>query len=72
MMNGAKYIDMLNQDIIPLLNIARGNIFNRYWWVQDAAPAHRTLIVKERLLEIFHFQDGYTFLGVILYKEPRR
>ena len=44
---------MLNQDIIPQLNIACGSIINRYWWVQDGASAHRTLTVKERLLEIF-------------------
>ena len=42
-----------NQEIIPQLNVAYGNIFNCYWWVQDGSPAHRTLIVKERLLDIF-------------------
>ena len=52
-MNWAKYLDMLNQDIIPQLNIACGNIFNHNWWVQDGVPAHRTLNVKEPLLEIF-------------------
>ena len=52
-MNWAKYLDMLNQEIVSQLNIVCRNTFNRYWWVQDGAPAHRTLIVKERLLEIF-------------------
>ena len=33
--------------------MACGNLFNRYWWVQDGAPVHMTLNVKERLLEIF-------------------
>ena len=48
-MNGAKYLDMLYQEVIQQLKISCGNIFNRYWWVW----AHRTLIVKERSLEIF-------------------
>ena len=62
-MNGAKYLDMLNQEIIQQLNIACRNIFNRHWRVQDGALAHRTLIVKERLLEIF--QNRIIALGLI-------
>ena len=53
-MNEAKYLDKLHQE-------TRGNIFNRYWWVQDGAPAHRTLIVKERWLKIF--QNRMIVLG---------
>ena len=42
--NGAKYLYMLHQEIIPQLNIWCGNIFNRYRWAQDGAGYHRTLI----------------------------
>ena len=44
-MNEAKYLDVLNQEIIPQLNVACGNIFNCYWCVQDGAPANRRRIV---------------------------
>ena len=48
-MNRAKYFEMFNQEIIPQLNIACENIFNRYWRMQDGAAAHRTLIAGGNL-----------------------
>ena len=48
-----KYLDMINDEIIPELRRIYGNQFGRIWWFQDGDPAHRPLIVRERLHELF-------------------
>ena len=45
---------MINDEIIPELRRIYGDQFGRrIWWFQDGAPAHRPLIVRERLHELF-------------------
>ena len=60
---------MLNQEMISQLNIAYENISNHHWRVQDNAPTHRSLIIKERLLEIF--QNRTIALGHDIEWPPR-
>ena len=52
-LNGDVYLNMINETIVPELLRVYGNRFNRLWWFQDGAPAHRLRIVKERLRELF-------------------
>ena len=56
--NGNAYLTMLNEKIIPALIQEFGNqsaydMFQRLWWVQDGAPAHRLVEMTVRLREIF-------------------
>ena len=45
---------MINDEIIPELRRINGDQFGRrIWWLQDGAPAHRPLIIRERLHELF-------------------
>ena len=44
---------MINDEIIPELRRIYGDQFGRIWWFQNGAPAHRPLIVRERLHELF-------------------
>ena len=44
---------MINDKIIPELRRIYGDQFGRIWWFQDGAPAHRPLIVRERIHELF-------------------
>ena len=45
---------MINDEIIAELSLEEyGDQFGRIWWFQDGAPAHRPLIVNERLHELF-------------------
>ena len=44
---------MINVEIIPELRCIYGDQFGRIWWFQDGAFAHRPLIVRERLHELF-------------------
>ena len=53
-LTGEIYLEMLNELIIPSLELAYpGNKFQRLWFQQDGAPAHRRIIVKARLQEVF-------------------
>ena len=51
--NGLKYLDMIIDEIIPELRRIYGDQFGRIWWFEDGASAHRPLIVRERLHELF-------------------
>ena len=44
---------MLEDLIIPSIQEVYGNGFNRVWFMQDGAPAHRRLTVKNKLQEAF-------------------
>lgn len=48
-MNGAKYLNLITERIIPELHQIYPNRFNRLWWIQDGAPAHRSRAVQELL-----------------------
>ncbi|KAF2352904.1 Protein of unknown function DUF4817 [Trinorchestia longiramus] len=50
---GVAYLDLINEAIVLELRHIYANRFNRLWWFQDGAPAHRLLVVKERLRELF-------------------
>ena len=57
-LNGAGYLRMLNNDILPELErhfanqLINGN-FQRLWWAQDGAPAHRLIAVRNLILQKF-------------------
>ncbi len=58
-MNGQRYLDMVNQVVVPHLlanwryqQNANGSI-RRVWWIQDGAPCHRARIVHDRLQALF-------------------
>lgn len=55
---GAKYLEMLNEELFPQLVVAFGNQFNngsfsRLWWAQDGAPAHTSVDVSTWMTEFF-------------------
>lgn len=57
-LNGNRYLRLLNDDIIPVLEVQfaqqldNGN-FQRLWWAQDGAPAHRLIAVRNLILRKF-------------------
>ncbi|KAF2346939.1 Protein of unknown function DUF4817 [Trinorchestia longiramus] len=52
-LHGVEYLDLINNRIVPRLREIHGNRINRTWWIQDGAPAHRTVAVREKLNELF-------------------
>lgn len=55
--DGENYLNMINNDVAPVLDDidvrdANGH-YVRLWWFQDGAPAHRRIIVRDRLQELF-------------------
>ncbi|KAF2362007.1 Protein of unknown function DUF4817 [Trinorchestia longiramus] len=52
-LNGVEYLHLINNRIFPRLRETHGNRINRTWWIQDGAPAHRTVAVREKLNELF-------------------
>ena len=53
-LNSERYLEMLNNGIIPELRAAYREYFREIWWLQDGALAYRTNIVKTRLSEVFN------------------
>ena len=56
--NGARYLQMLNEDVFPeLVHIFADQFLNghftRLWWAQDGAPPHRSAEVRGCLAEFF-------------------
>jgi hypothetical protein len=53
-LNGEHYLQMLNESILPSLELAyTRNQSRQVWFQQDGAPAHRRNIVKDKLREVF-------------------
>ena len=56
--NGLNYLDMINTHVVPELHRIFGRMANggirRAWWFQDGAPAHRRIIVRDRLRHLFN------------------
>jgi hypothetical protein len=52
-LNGAGYLDLLNDMIIPRLQETHAERINRAWWIQDGAPSHRSVAVRNKLNEVF-------------------
>ena len=56
--NGAKYLEMLNEEDFPQLiavfghQFANGS-FSPLWWAQDGAPAHTSVDVSTWMTEFF-------------------
>ena len=51
--NGERYLNLINNFVLPqLLRVYNGDI-ERIWWAQDGATAHRTRAVRDRLIELF-------------------
>lgn len=55
--NAQSYLQMINQYVLPQLQARYGQFANgavrRLWWVQDGAPAHRAIVVRRRLQQLF-------------------
>jgi len=55
--NGASYLQMIDQFVVPKLvrRYGQGNhgSIPRLWWMQDGAPAHRAIVVRQRLQQLF-------------------
>ena len=55
--NGQRYLDMLNNQVVPVIQqrygMQRNGAIPRKWWFQDGAPAHRLRAVTTRLQELF-------------------
>lgn len=68
-LTGEGYLNMLNERIIPELNRIHGNRLNRQWWIQDGAPCHRTINVRNRLREVF--QDRIVSINHAIEWPPR-
>ncbi len=56
--NGMLYLQMLNEFVFPQLAVHFGNqhwedMFWGLWWLQDGAPAHRLIEVRDRLNRVF-------------------
>ena len=57
--NGEHYLQMLNENIVPVIDQLpryrrnRNGRFQRAWWAQDGAPPHRRRTVTDRLTELF-------------------
>ena len=55
--NGAAYLRMINEDVVPQLRInfeqLENGMFRYLWWAQDGAPCHRLIAVRNRLRELF-------------------
>ncbi|EFN60256.1 hypothetical protein EAG_00437, partial [Camponotus floridanus] len=48
-LNGANYLNFLQNELPLLLRYVPGNTCRRMWFQQDGAPAHRSRLVKEYL-----------------------
>lgn len=53
-MNGERYLEMLINDIFPQLRNEFGDRFDQLRWIQDGAPPHRRIIVRDHLKEVFN------------------
>ena len=50
---GDGYLNLITERIISELRQIYQNRFNRLWWIQDGALAHRSRAVRESLQNIF-------------------
>jgi hypothetical protein len=70
--NGRGYLDMIDNDVVPALQALyqqqRNGAFPRLWWAQDGAPAHRTIAVRNKLLQLFPRR----VIGIIQNGQPDR
>ena len=66
--NREAYLDMLNNNVVTILlqhyEVQVNRAFQRVWWAQDGAPAHRRIIVHDWLQELFRNR-------VIAFGQPR-
>ena len=55
--NGQAYLQMINHDAVPELELhflrQQNGVFRHLWWAQDGAPTHRLIAVRNRLHELF-------------------
>lgn len=56
-LNGAGYLNIINQHLQPelrrIFQQQRNGAIRRAWFLQDGAPAHRSVMVRNRLQELF-------------------
>lgn len=53
-LNGPKYLQLLQEEIVPSLQEIAGDEYDEVWFQQDGAPAHFTRIVRDYLNEEFN------------------
>ena len=53
-LDGEYYLQLLRERIIPEVEANYGDHFNEIWWMQDGAPCHRSIAVKNYLQTVFH------------------
>lgn len=65
-LNGLKYLNLLQQQIVPEIRRLAGRRFNQIWFQQDGCPAHNGILVQEYLNNTFpnHLLSGR---GTILW-----
>ena len=70
---GQTYLDMINRYVVPQLVRRYGRRQNGSiplkWWIQDGAPAHRSIVVRNRLQGLF--QNRVVGLGHAQEWPPR-
>jgi hypothetical protein len=52
-LNGAGYLNLLNDMTIQRLQETHVEKINRAWWIQVGAPSHRSVAVRNKLNEVF-------------------
>lgn len=52
-LTGIKYEEMIDNRILPSIREAYGDVRRDIWFMQDGAPAHRGLNVRNKLREVF-------------------
>jgi hypothetical protein len=52
-LNGAGYLDLLYDMIVPRLQETHAERINQSWWIQDGAPLHQSVAVRNKLNEVF-------------------
>ncbi len=73
--DGDEYLQMLRQYALPILavhfqNQYENGVFRNLWWVQDGAPGHRRLDVRNMLSQVFP-NDHVIGLGHYVEWPPR-
>ena len=68
-LNGERFCQMLEQQIISQIEKFYGAQFDNVWWIQDGAPCHRRVLVSNYLKE--SFQNRIIEFGIERERPPR-
>ena len=53
-LTGNAYLTIVIEQIIPEQRQIYGNRMNRMWWIQDGAPYHKTIPVRNFMTNVFN------------------